>query len=162
MLGVQRRCEFKVCLRLLHMTSAAGIKPQTPWSRVQRLNHSATRSTHFITKSLLVTSMIFISHLHPIDMQQRALSWLGVRVWGGGIEHRKAIKAWDIVLLRVLFPGDSLLILVYLDTEWETKQKTTNFQGEKNCYTGMCWSNYWGLFPICSRIPWRGKINNST
>ena len=27
------------------MTIAAGIGPQSPWSRVQRLNHSATRST---------------------------------------------------------------------------------------------------------------------
>ena len=36
-LGGLRRCGFKACLRLLHMTSVAGIKPQTPWPRVQRL-----------------------------------------------------------------------------------------------------------------------------
>ena len=29
---------------LLHMNSAAGIEPQSPWSRVQRLNHSAIHS----------------------------------------------------------------------------------------------------------------------
>ena len=45
LLGDQRRCGFKACPRLLHMTGAAGIEPQTPRSRVLRLNHSATRST---------------------------------------------------------------------------------------------------------------------
>ena len=45
LLGGQRQCGFKACPRLLHMTGAAGIKPQTSRSRVQRLNRSATRST---------------------------------------------------------------------------------------------------------------------
>ena len=48
--GGQSRCGFKACQRLLHMTSVAGIEPQTTWSRVQCLNHSVTRSTrpHYI------------------------------------------------------------------------------------------------------------------
>ena len=45
LLGGQRQCGFKACPRLLHMTGAAGIEPQTSRSRVQRLNRSATRST---------------------------------------------------------------------------------------------------------------------
>ena len=45
LLGGQRRCGFKACVRLLHMTGAAGIEPKTPRSRVLRLDHSATRST---------------------------------------------------------------------------------------------------------------------
>ena len=36
----QRRCGFKACPRLLHMTGAAGIEPRTARSRVQRLNRS--------------------------------------------------------------------------------------------------------------------------
>ena len=39
-----RRSRFKACPRLSHMTSTAGIEPQTPWSWVQRLNYSAMRS----------------------------------------------------------------------------------------------------------------------
>ena len=42
LLGGQRRCGFKTCPRLLH---TAGIGPQSVISRVQRLNHSATRFT---------------------------------------------------------------------------------------------------------------------
>ena len=41
----QRRRGFKACPRLLHMTDAAGIESQTFSARVQRLNHSAMRST---------------------------------------------------------------------------------------------------------------------
>ena len=40
-----RRCGFKACTRLLHMTDAVGIETQTPRSRVHRLNCSAMRST---------------------------------------------------------------------------------------------------------------------
>ena len=44
LLGGQTRCGFKASSRLLHITNATEIKPQAPRSRVQRLNHSATRS----------------------------------------------------------------------------------------------------------------------
>ena len=40
LLGGQRRCGFKACPRLLHMTSATGIEPQTPWSWVIALTTS--------------------------------------------------------------------------------------------------------------------------
>ena len=45
LLGGQRRCGFKACLRLLHMTRFAGIEPQTPRSRVQRLNRLVMHSS---------------------------------------------------------------------------------------------------------------------
>ena len=45
LLGGQRQCGYKACPRLLHLTGASGIEPQTPRSRVPRLNRSATRST---------------------------------------------------------------------------------------------------------------------
>ena len=45
LLGGQRQCGFKACHRLLNMTSAVGIEPQTPQSRVQHLNRSAMHST---------------------------------------------------------------------------------------------------------------------
>ena len=48
LLSRQRQCGFKACPRLLHMTSAAGIEPQTPRFQVQCLNHSATCSTKTI------------------------------------------------------------------------------------------------------------------
>ena len=44
LLGGQGQCRFKACPRLLRMTGAAGIEPQTSKSRVQCLNCSATHS----------------------------------------------------------------------------------------------------------------------
>ena len=40
LLSGQRRCEFKACPRLLHMTSGAKIEPNMSWSQVERLKHS--------------------------------------------------------------------------------------------------------------------------
>ena len=54
LLGGQRRCRFKTRPRLVHMTGAKGIEPQIPRSRVQRLNHSVTCSTHI---------SIYITHI---------------------------------------------------------------------------------------------------
>ena len=45
LLSGQRQCGFKACPRSLHLTGASGIEPQTPRSRVPRLNRSATCST---------------------------------------------------------------------------------------------------------------------
>ena len=45
LLSGKKQCGFKACPRLLHVTGAAGIEPQTLWwSQVQCLNHSATNS----------------------------------------------------------------------------------------------------------------------
>ena len=51
LLGGQRRCGFIAFPRLLHMTSTAGIKPQTSRSRVLHLNHSATSSKSKLSHS---------------------------------------------------------------------------------------------------------------
>ena len=40
--------DLKLAQGFLHVTSAARIEPQTPSSRVQRLNHSATRCNFWI------------------------------------------------------------------------------------------------------------------
>ena len=56
LLDVQRECGIKACPRLLHMTGAVGIEPQTPRSWVQCFNHSATCSTLQIAQ---VKSMFF-------------------------------------------------------------------------------------------------------
>ena len=42
LLGGQRQCGFKACPRLLHLTGASTIEPQTPRYRVPRSNRSAT------------------------------------------------------------------------------------------------------------------------
>ena len=67
LLGGQRRCGFNACPRLLHVTSAAGVESQTNRSRVQHLNHSATRVIGFCLNKVILFYLILF-YLIPVMM----------------------------------------------------------------------------------------------
>ena len=61
LLGGQRRCGFKACPR----DQRCGNRALTLWSRVQRLNHSATRSTCYIVTVYLSIFLAVVYNLFP-------------------------------------------------------------------------------------------------
>ena len=66
--GGHRRCRFKACPRLLHLASAAGVEPQTSWSRVQYLNHLNHSYYFYFYYALFFYLFALWTQLHLIIM----------------------------------------------------------------------------------------------
>ena len=67
----------KCAQNFAHMTGFAGIEPQTPKSRVQRINRSATRSTHCISSIMLLRCELIYMYYAYIVIINEMISVLG-------------------------------------------------------------------------------------
>ena len=75
--GGRRQCGFKACPRRLHLTGSSEIEPQTPRSRIPRLNHSVTRSCNAYIIILLVLSTSIYFCL-PVNITFSVLAFLEI------------------------------------------------------------------------------------